>query len=286
MPAQNRPVSNFPVSSASHASFDAEALRRENLLGRKLAEARRQKKLSQKDVARLFLDYKITISSGAVSKWEKGDALPNPYQFLALCRILGIRDVLESFTGCLPQAEDASPQLNQKGLRLLQLFQETLLVSGDYQVKRRRQEKPSPRSPLPVKVFRLPAAAGSGSFLTGEDYDMMEFDPAIVPKETDFGIRVTGDSMLPRYVPGQVVFVEQCRELYDGEIGVFVYNGDAYLKQYRELLPTEAERDAYTTSEGVVLPKIALRSLNRERADCDVDVRPDGTFYLVGRVLN
>ena len=59
-----------------------------------------------------------------------------------------------------------------------------------------------------------------------------------VPEDTDFGIRVTGDSMLPRYVPGQIVFVEQCKELFDGEIGVFIYDGNAYIKQYTESVPS------------------------------------------------
>ena len=80
--------------------------------------------------------------------------------------------------------------------------------------------------------------------------------------------------MLPRYVSGQIVFVEQCKELYPGEIGVFVHNGNAYIKQYQETM----QKDTY--------PKITLFSLNRDLADCDVHVKPDDDLFIVGRVLS
>lgn len=282
-----RPVPYKTNDTNEHSVFDADDMKMNNILGKKITQARKQKKISQRDLATIFKDYNIIVSSGAISKWEKGDALPNPYQLLALCQILDIRDVLKYFTGRTPEPEDYSPELSQKGLNILQLFKETLIASGNYQVKSRRTEKPSsPRKPILVKVFSTPAAAGSGSFLTSEDYDMIEFDPANVPEDTDFGIRVTGDSMLPRYVPGQVVFVEQCKELYNGEIGVFVYDDNAYIKQYTESTPDEDDLDYYMTSEGVVKPKIDLISLNRDRADCDVDVRPENMLIIVGRVLN
>jgi len=272
---------------ASHTVFDVEAMRASNTLGKKITEARKLKKISQRDLAALFKDYNISVSSGAISKWEKGDALPNPYQLLALCQILEIKDALRYFTGKTVEPEDYSPELSQRGLNLLQLFKETLIASGNYQVKSRREEHmAAPRKPILVKVFSTPAAAGSGSFMTSEDYDMIEFDPANVPEDTDFGIRVTGDSMLPRYVPGQIVFVEQCKELYSGEIGVFICDENAYIKQYVESIPSEDEWEDYMTSEGVIRPKIDLVSLNRDRSDCDVDVRPDNMLVIVGRVLN
>lgn len=239
-----------------------------NVLGKKIAEARKQRKNSQRDLTAIFKDYNIIVSSGTISKREKGDAL-------------------KYFTGKTPEPEDYLPELSQKGLNILRLFKETLIASGNYQVKSRRAEKPSSlRKPILVKMFSTPAAAGSGSFLTSEDYDMIEFDPSNVPEDTDFGIRVTEDSILPRYVPRQVVFVEQCKELYNGEIGVFVYDDNAYIKQYTKSLPDEDDLDDYMTNEGVVKPKIDLISLNRNGADCDVDVRPENMLIIVGWVLN
>lgn len=51
-------------------------------------------------------------------------------------------------------------------------------------------------------------------------------------------------------------------------------------------VPSNDVLEEYTTSEGIVRPKIDLISLNRERSDCDVDVQPNGYLVIVGRVLN
>lgn len=115
---------------------------------------------------------------------------------------------------------------------------------------------------------------------------MIEFDPTNVPEDTDFTIRITGYIMLLRYVPGHVIFIEQCKELYNGEIGVFVYDDNAYIKQYTGSIPDEDDLDEYMTSEGMVNPKINLISLNSNRADCDVDVRHENMLIIVGWVLN
>ena len=251
-------------------AFDASELREQNILGKKIAQSRISSEMSQKELARKLASYNISISPASISKWEKGDALPNPYQLLALSHIFGINDMLEYFTGCSPEPQDYTSELSQKGLNLLQMFKEMLIASGKYAPHTRR----SIPATVPVKVFLTPAAAGSGSFLNGEDYEMIDFNPSNVPEGTDFGIRVSGDSMLPRYVSGQIVFVEQCKELYPGEISVFVHNGNAYIKQYQETM----QKDTY--------PKITLFSLNRDLVDCDVHVKPGDDLFIVGRVLS
>ena len=266
-------------------SFNAEMLKQENRLGQCLTQARRAHRLSQKEVAAALRNYRIAVSSAAVSKWEKGDSLPNPYQLLALCHLLGVSDPLASFTGLSPLHEDYSPELNQQGLNLLTIFRDALIASGKYAPRSRRAHA----DVIPeatVRVFSLPAAAGAGSPLEDEDYDEIGFDPANIPHGTDFGIRVTGSSMLPRYVDGQIVFVEKCQSLANGEIGVFVVNGNAYIKQYIESRPTPEEAEDYTTSDGRLLPKITLFSLNRDYAHCDVHVGLEDTLFVVGRVLS
>lgn len=266
-------------------SFDVQKLRGQNLLGQKITEARKTAGLSQRDLSAELKKYNLSVGSGSISKWEKGDAVPNAYQLLALCHRLGIEDALSYFTGLSPQSQDYTPQLNQKGLNLLQVFKETLIASGMYSPHSRRFHADHPAAEIMVKVFQIPAAAGSGSFLEDEAYDEIAFDPANVPEDTDFGIRISGDSMLPRYVPGQIVMVEKCESLYPGEIGVFIFNGSAYIKQYRESMPAEDELEDYIC-DGRVIPKITLYSLNRERSDCDVSVTGNDSLLIVGRVLS
>ena len=54
-----------------------------------------------------------------------------------------------------------------------------------------------------------------------------------VPGNANFGVRVSGDSMEPSYHDQQVVWVQQQLTLMDGDIGIFVLNGQAYIKQWQ-----------------------------------------------------
>jgi transcriptional regulator with XRE-family HTH domain len=267
-------------------SFNTEDLKEHNVLGKKLTEARKSADLTQKELSEKLKDYQVFVTPGAISKWEKGDAMPNPYQLLAVCHVCCIYEVMNYFTGVTPEAHDYTPELSQKGLNLLQMFKEALIASGKYAPKSRRGDPYEAVPEISVKVYNTPAAAGFGSFLDGEDFEMVSFEASKVPENADFGIRVSGNSMLPRYVSGQIVFVEKCQELYPGEVGVFVCNGNAYIKQYLESVPDESELEDYITNDGRVCPKTTLYSLNREYEQCDVHVTPNDELFIVGRVLN
>ena len=50
--------------------------------------------------------------------------------------------------------------------------------------------------------------------------------------DADFGVCVSGDSMEPLYLNGQIIWVHQQETLEDGEIGIFFLDGEAYVKKY------------------------------------------------------
>ena len=102
-------VTNRHPQGGESAPFDADAMKSGNVLGKKIAEARKQKKISQKDLSQLFSGYKINVSSGAISKWEKGDALPNPYQLLSFYQLHGHLDALNYFSVKTAESCDYSP---------------------------------------------------------------------------------------------------------------------------------------------------------------------------------
>ncbi len=70
----------------------------------------------------------------------------------------------------------------------------------------------------------------SGQFLDNDSYEEVEVGPE-VPETADFGVRISGDSMMPRYLDKQIVWIQKTDELNDGEIGIFFYNGNAYCKK-------------------------------------------------------
>ena len=54
----------------------------------------------------------------------------------------------------------------------------------------------------------------------------------VVSPDADFGVHVSGDSMEPLYLNGQIIWVHQQETLEDGEIGIFFLDGEAYVKKY------------------------------------------------------
>ena len=81
-----------------------------------------------------------------------------------------------------------------------------------------------------LPLYALAVSAGTGEFLDGEDYDTVEVGEEVSP-QADFGVRISGDSMEPRFVHGQIVWVKRQEVLRSGEIGIFLYNGSGYCKR-------------------------------------------------------
>lgn len=84
-----------------------------------------------------------------------------------------------------------------------------------------------------IAVYDLPASAGNGQFLDSSDFTMIDFPIDTIPRSTSFGVRIRGDSMIPTIKDGEIVFVKRQPTLLDGEIGIFVLNGDVFCKRYR-----------------------------------------------------
>lgn len=81
-----------------------------------------------------------------------------------------------------------------------------------------------------LRLYDIPVSAGLGNYLESSDYEMIEVDN-LVPDSADYAVRVNGDSMTPRFVDQQIVFIHEQPELDEGEIGIFCLNNDAYLKK-------------------------------------------------------
>ncbi len=163
----------------------------EKSFGARLAELRRRQGWSQGEVARRLSEQGWPVKTQAVSKWEKNTTLPNAAEFLILCKLYNVTDVQKVFLGGGERA--AAP------LRTLPLY-------------------------------ALAVSAGTGQFLDSGGYDLVEVGAEVSPL-ADFGVRVAGDSMEPRFVSGQIVWVRRQESLEPGEIGIFLLNGEGFCKR-------------------------------------------------------
>ena len=224
-------------------------------IGQLLSQRRRELEINQTELAEAMSLRGFPVTNQAVSKWEKGATLPNAKQFLALCEILEIDDVRGEFS-C--GSEGIFAGLCREGRRLALDYVQLLRDSGRYA---NRREDPVYLRSLPL--YSLAVSAGTGQFLDGEDYEMVELGVE-VPDGANFGVRVAGDSMEPEFHDGQTVWVRQQRSLMTGEIGIFLYDGSAYLKQLVALehsMALHSLNPAY--SDIVISPELPLRVLGK-----------------------
>ena len=190
-------------------------------IGSVLEEKRKERGLLQAELAELLEREDVRVSKHAISKWESDRTLPNAHQFLALCKVLRIYDVLGEFLG---EGDELRTGLNARGKERLREYARLLRGAEEF----RSAEEGAVLRMLPL--YDLAVSAGTGQFLDGENYEMVECGIE-VPDGANFGVRIAGDSMEPRYHDGQTIWVHQQRSLMSGEIGIFLYDGNAYLKK-------------------------------------------------------
>ena len=84
---------------------------------------------------------------------------------------------------------------------------------------------------LKIDWYALPASAGTGNILDSDLAEELLVPESAEAEKADFVISVGGDSMEPTYHDGDKVFVEKCDSVDIGEVGIFVVNGDVYIKE-------------------------------------------------------
>ncbi len=225
-------------------------------IGEKLTALRRRAGLSQKELAERLAIYGVRVSNQAVSKWEKGLTQPNADQFLALCRALDADNIGAEFFG---RRGGLLRDLNDAGVGKLREYADLLRASGLYALPAEE------RTERVLPLYSLAVSAGTGQFLDSDDFESIIVG-ADVPDTADYGVRVAGNSMEPRYQDGQTVWVQYRRTLRSGEIGIFLYDDNAYLKQL------------IVDDSGV-----RLHSLNPDYSD--IPVRSAGELRVLGRVV-
>jgi len=227
-------------------------------IGKTLSGLRRARSLMQKDVASRLSDYGVYVSSKTIYNWEKGLAQPNADQFLALCDILGVDDVLWQFSG---KHKGPYAGLNLAGRQKAREFVELLMRIEIFRDEPEEDLVP----PQLIRLYDVPVSAGGGNLLDDSSCEMIKA-PGYVPAAVDFALRVSGDSMEPMIRNGQIIWVKEQKTLNSGEIGVFNYYGEVYCKEL--VVESDVAR---------------LHSLNP--AYEDIEVNEEFGFQVIGRVL-
>jgi len=228
-----------------------------------LAKLRKEKGLTQPEVAEYINKYsEKSYSNKTVSHWEKGVVAPPVEQFLLLCELYSITDIQAAFRNKSTEYSTFS-RLNELGKQKVEEFIEVLSGNPIYsepnsEIKNYHHKKGGTRM---IRLYDLPASAGHGFHLDSDNYEEIELDDAM-PSVADYAIHIGGDSMLPRFVNGQMVFIKEQRTLDTGEIGIFALNGESFIKK---------------------LGRGELLSLNPKYKP--IPINEFDSFYILGKVL-
>lgn len=244
-------------------------------LGDRLRKARINSGLSQQEAATI-----TGIKYKTINDYENGKSRPDVEKLALLCNAYNTpADYFINVT--INRQKSNFNSLNEAEQKHLQNYRDLDNYGRDIvdavlalELKRledfRRQlDQPkhqSPSSPHPkvkLPLFTLPASAGRGVALdTDVDFETIAVEDKSASREASFAIKVSGDSMEPEYFNGDVLLVKNDTNVDEGDLGIFVLNGEGYFKE---------------------LGRNRLISYN-DKYD-DIIITADDSFYVKGRVL-
>lgn len=225
----------------------------------RLKEARLASGLTQEQLAD-----KIGVDKSTVTGYEKGNSEPNMLTVQRIMQALNVdanflwQDEMANTTQFIVSTEEKEHIKKYRTLDKYGKKQVNCVLDNEYE---RCVKEPEPLYTTVTKPNYLTGlSAGTGLFVF-DDVPCEQIEVPIEFKDIDFVIGVTGDSMEPEFYDGDQVMIKK-GEVRVGEIGAFMYDGEAYIK---------------------VLGDKKLISLNKNYPDKEIS--EDTQFEVIGKVV-
>lgn len=235
-------------------------------IGLKIKEFRDQRGLTQKELADL-----IEMGNTTIANYEKGFRTPKKNTLFKIANALNV--TIDDLFPILKQSDNSIIESIEEILSKLdpEPYQHNVLTYAEGQLEEQKQAKKRLAEVHDIFVeyiaynyYDHPASAGTGQYLNEVQIETIQLP---VKVDADFVCPIYGDSMEPDYKSGDYVFVKLTVELPSGTVGVFDYEGEAYIKQLI------IEKD-----------KAYLRSFNKKYKDIPIDSNSD--FRIIGKVVD
>lgn len=235
-------------------------------IGLKIKEFRDQRGLTQKELADL-----IEMGNTTIANYEKGFRTPKKNTLFKIANALNV--TIDDLFPILKQSDNSIIESVEEILSQLdpEPYQRNVLTCAERQLEEQKQSKKKLAEVHEVSVqyfaynyYDQPVSAGTGQYLNEVQIETIQLP---VKVDADFVCPIYGDSMEPDYKSGDYVFVKLTVELPSGTVGVFDYEGEAYIKQLI------IEKD-----------KAYLRSFNKKYKDIPINSNSD--FRIIGKVVD
>lgn len=235
-------------------------------IGLKIKEFRDQRGLTQKELADL-----IEMGNTTIANYEKGFRTPKKNTLFKIANALNV--TIDDLFPILKQSDNSIIESVEEILSQLdpEPYQRNVLTYAEGQLEEQKQAKKRLAEVHDIVVeyvaynyYDQPVSAGTGQYLNEVQIETIQLP---VKVDADFVCPIYGDSMEPDYKSGDYVFVKLSVELPSKTVGVFDYEGEAYIKQLI------IEKD-----------KAYLRSFNKKYKD--IPINSDSDFRIIGKVVD
>ena len=235
-------------------------------IGLKIKEFRYQRGLTQKELADL-----IEMGNTTIANYEKGFRTPKKNTLFKIANALNV--TIDDLFPIIKQSDNSIIESVEEILSQLdpEPYQRNVLTCAERQLEEQKQAKKRLAEVHEVSIqyfaynyYDQPVSVGTGQYLNEVQIETIQLP---VKVDADFVCPIYGDSMEPDYKSGDYVFVKLTVELPSGTVGVFDYEGEAYIKQ----LVIEKNKGY-------------LRSFNKKYKD--IPINSDSDFRIIGKVVD
>lgn len=157
----------------------------------------------------------FTLSAAEIRLIEQYRKLDTWGQKLTQAVIAHEQERVENGIGAHPAATDHKA-------RILQPVQSAGRYAGT-------QTKTGKRT---LMLYELPVSAGSGVYLDDSKAERLSIPNNSKTLEADYALRISGNSMEPKYHNGDVLLVQSTESIEVGEAGIFLLDGSGFFKIY------------------------------------------------------
>lgn len=181
-------------------------------IGNKIKEMRISQGKTQEDLALL-----LNTTKQSIGRYENGSRRANQDLLFELADIFDC-----SINDFFPPIE-ATASIESIYNQLDQPRKTKVYNFAEYQL---REQNKKPKLFITIRGY---VSAGTGEWLEDEIVDEVSYE-GVIP-EHDFAVKVNGDSMLPLFEDGQVIFIKGTSDVRDGQIIVCQVNNEAFVKK-------------------------------------------------------
>lgn len=187
-----------------------------------------ERNLKQVDILNMSLPLQketgIKMSKSHLSQYVNGKSSPDQHKLYLLAKTLNVSEAwLLGYDVPKEDKENGVPSIESIYNQLDRPRKTKVYNFAEYQL---REQNKRPKTTIEIRGY---VSAGTGEWLDDEIVDEVSYE-GVIP-EHDFAVKVNGDSMLPLFEDGQVIFIKSTSDVRDGQIIVCQVNNEAFVKK-------------------------------------------------------